>query len=193
MEGINVNHQYSKSYEYEKDFQDYSIKYLNPNIFYFSLLRGWNEYQIVQEFLKHKEYLSVFRSCNRGTKQNIWCNHCSKCLYVYIMLYPYLDDEEMKLVFENDMLNDKTLEDVFLDLILPDRLKPFECVGTRLEINFALQEALRNKKEYPYLLQLYKDKYSINNISKEIVENYWNSDNSIPEEYLLLFGDKNER
>lgn len=193
MEGINVNHQYSKSYEYEKDFQDYSIKYLNPNIFYFSLLRGWNEYQIVQEFLKHKEYLSVFRSCNRGTKQNIWCNHCSKCLYVYIMLYPYLDDEEMKLVFENDMLNDKTLEDVFLDLILPDRLKPFECVGTRLEINFALQEALRNKKEYPYLLKLYKDKYSINNISKEIVENYWNSDNSIPEEYLLLFGDKNER
>jgi hypothetical protein len=66
-------------------------------------------------------------------------------------------------------------------------------VGTRLEINYALQEALRNKKEYPYLLQLYKDKYSINNIPKEIVENYWNSDNSIPEKYLLLFGDKNER
>ena len=81
-EGLNINHQYSKSYEYEKDFQDYSHKYLNPNIHYFSLLRGWNEYQIVQEFLKHKEYLSVFRSCNRGTKQNIWCNHCSKCLYV---------------------------------------------------------------------------------------------------------------
>ena len=191
-EGLNINHQYSKSYEYEKDFQDYSHKYLNPNIHYFSLLRGWNEYQIVQEFLKHKEYLSVFRSCNRGTKQNIWCNHCSKCLYVYIMLYPYLSDEELRLVFENDMLNDSSLEAVFLDLILPDRLKPFECVGTRLEINFALQEALRNKENYPYLLQLYKDKYCGMMIDKNIVVKYWNSENSIPEEYLKKFGDYNE-
>lgn len=192
-EGLNINHQYSKSYEYEKDFQDYSHKYLNPNIHYFSLLRGWNEYQIVQEFLKHKEYLSVFRSCNRGTKQNIWCNHCSKCLYVYIMLYPYLSDEELRLVFENDMLNDSSLESVFLDLILPDRLKPFECVGTRLEINFALQEALRNKKNYPYLLQLYKDKYCGMMIDKNIVAKYWNSENSIPDDYLKKFGDKIER
>ncbi len=192
-EGLNINHQYSKSYEYEKDFQDYSHKYLNPNILYFSLLRGWNEYQIVQEFLKHKEYLSVFRSCNRGTRENIWCNHCSKCLYVYIMLYPYLSNEEIRLVFENDMLNDSSLESVFLDLILPNRVKPFECVGTRLEINFALQEALRNKEVYPYLLQLYKDKYCDNMIDKNVVKDYWNSVNSIPDVYLKEFGDYDEK
>ena len=188
-EGLNINHQYSKSYEYEKDFQDYSHKYLNPTIHYFSLLRGWNEYQIVQEFLKHKEYLSVFRSCNRGTKKNIWCNHCSKCLYVYIMLYPYLSDEELSLIFDNPMLDDKSMEKDFLDLILPDRLKPFECVGTRLEINYSLQEALRLKSNYPYLLQLYKDKYNMNEINGDVLIHYWNKDNSIPEEYLELFGD----
>ena len=193
FEGLNVNHQYSKSYEYESEFENYSNKYLNPNILYFSLLRGWSEYQILQEFLKHKEFLSVFRSCNRGTRDNIWCNHCSKCLYVYIMLYPYLTDEEMSLVFDRNMLDDESLEEDFLGLILPDRLKPFECVGTRLEINFALQEALRNKSDYPYLLRLYKEKYNVNEIDKNELINYWNKENSIPEEYLLLFGDVNER
>ncbi len=191
--GLKVNHQYSKSYEYELDFRNYAKEYLNPNISYFSLLRGWNEYQIVQEFLKHKEYLSIFRSCNRGTKENIWCNHCSKCLYVYIMLYPYLTEEELRLVFDKDMLDDKTLEEEFLDLVVSSRLKPFECVGTRLEINYSLQEALRRKNSYPYLLQLYKDNYMISDIDKNVVENYWNKDNSIPEEYLKLFGDKNEK
>ena len=193
FEGLNVNHQYSKSYEYESEFENYSNKYLNPNILYFSLLRGWSEYQILQEFLKHKEFLSVFRSCNRGTKENKWCNHCSKCLYVYIMLYPYLTDEEMSLVFDRNMLDDESLEEEFLGLILPERLKPFECVGTRLEINFALQEALRNKSDYPYLLRLYKEKFNINEIDKNELINYWNKENSIPEKYLLLFGDVNER
>ena len=90
------------------------------------------------------------------------------------MLYPYLSDEEIKLVFEKDMLNDSSLESVFL------------------EVNFALQEALRNKNTYPYLLQLYKDKYCGMMIDKNIVVKYWNSENSIPEEYLKKFGDHNE-
>ena len=57
----------------------------------------------------------------------------------------------------------------------------------------AHKEALRRKDSYPYLLQLYKDNYMISDIDKNVVENYWNKDNSIPEEYLLLFGDVNER
>ena len=109
------------------------------------------------------------------------------------MLYPYLTEEELRLVFDKDMLDDKTLEEEFLDLVVSSRLKPFECVGTRLEINYSLQEALRRKDSYPYLLQLYKDNYMISDIDKNVVENYWNKDNSIPEEYLKLFGDKNEK
>lgn len=192
FEGLNVNHQYSKSYEYEQDFYNYSKKYLNPNINYFSLLRGLNEYEIVKEFLRHKEYLSVFRSCNRGTKENKWCCNCSKCLYVYIMLYPYLTEKELDKVFDHNLLDDIHLEKEFLGLILPDMLKPFECVGTRLEINFALQEALRNKKSHPYLLKLYKEKYMTYEIDKKEVERFWNSENNIPEEYRNLFGDINE-
>ena len=190
--GLNVNHQYSKSFEYEMDFYNYSKKYLNPNINYFSLLRGLNESEIVDLFLEHKEYLNIFRSCNRGTKENKWCNHCSKCLYVYIMLYPYLTKEELSKVFDHDLLDDKDLEEDFIGLIDESKLKPFECVGTRLEINYALQKSL-DKEDLPYLLRLYKDKYMNNPIDSDMVKKYFNKDNNIPEEYMYLFGDKYER
>ncbi len=191
--GSSINHQYSKSYEYERDFRNYSKEYLNSSIEYFSLLRCWNEYRIVQEFLKHKEYLSIFRSCNRGTKKNIWCNHCSKCLYVYIMLYPYLTDVEMMTVFDHDLLDDKDLEEDFVKLVADEEMKPFECVGTKLEINYSLQEAMRRKKERPYLLKLYEEKYNKVAVDKVLVEDYYNKENFIPDKYLYLVGDTSER
>ena len=193
FQGLKVNHQYSKSYEYESDFRDYAAEYLNPNIKYFSLLRGYNESEIVKLFLKNKKYLNVFRSCNVGTRENKWCSHCSKCLYVYIMLYPYLTEEELNSIFDHNLLDDASLEEYFLGLVLEDRLKPFECVGTRLEINYALQEALRTKKDLPYLLKLYRDNYMKDVISDEEVNEYWNSENFIPEEYLKILGVADEK
>ncbi len=185
IKGTTINHQYSKSYEYEKDFQNYSNNYLSKEIYYFSLLRPWNEYRIIKEFVKHKQYLNIFRSCNRGTKTNSWCNHCSKCLYVYIMLYPHLTAEELNLVFDSNMLDDETLEKDFLGLILEDVNKPFECVGERKEINYSLALALKNKGEnLPYLLNLYKEKYNIPDINASEIEEYFNNINSVPEEYI---------
>lgn len=193
VEGLNINHQYSKSYEYEKDFRNYAFSYLNPNIEYFSILRCWNEYRIVQEFLKHKKYLSIFRSCNRGTKNNTWCNHCSKCLYVYIMLYPYLKEEELMLVFDHDLLDDSTLEEDFLGLVSVDKIKPFECVGTKEEINYCLQKAIeKGNGNLPYLLNLYNQKYN-QKVSDEMVENYFNKEHFIPDQYFVLLEGSNEK
>ena len=195
--GTNINHQYSKSYEYELDFRNYAYDYLNPHISYFSLLRCWNEYQIVQEFLRHKEYLSLFRSCNRGTRDNKWCNHCSKCLYVYIMLYPYLSEEEMNLIFDHNLLDDKSLEEEFLDLVVASRLKPFECVGTYEEVCFAISKAIFNienglidnnaeeydviKEELPYLLKYYKENFELIGLKYDLTKLY-NPENNLTEE-----------
>ena len=188
VRGMNINHQYSKSYEYEKDFREYTRKYFTEKIEYFSLLRCMNEYQIVQEFIKHKEYLFIFRSCNQGTKENNWCNHCSKCLYVYIMLYPHLTKEEMMKVFSSEMLDDASLEEVFKSLVLEDVDKPFECVGEKKEINYSLQKALKIKNgELPYLLKKYSE-YRQSNISLEKIENYFNNQHFIPSEYIHLIG-----
>ena len=50
IEGLTVNHQYSKSYEFERDFSDYLAKYAGVPIRYFSLLRPFNELQIAKMF-----------------------------------------------------------------------------------------------------------------------------------------------
>lgn len=181
-----VNHQYSKSYEFEKDFRWYTNKYFTDKIEYFSLLRCLNEYQIVKEFVKHEKYLDVFRSCNPGAKTNSWCGNCAKCLYVYIMLYPFISDEKLIAIFGNNMLDNKENLDLFLELVCDELNKPFECVGTKDEINYALSESLK-KDNLPYLLNYYKENLYDSKRSYNI-ENYFNKENFIPKEYLERIG-----
>lgn len=64
-----VNHQYSKSFEFEQDFVSYIKKVTDSDIHYFSLLRPLTEMQIAWLFSKCKSYHEVFRSCNAGSKQ----------------------------------------------------------------------------------------------------------------------------
>lgn len=190
IKGTNINHQYSKSFEFEKDFREYTSKYLTDKIEYFSLLRCWNEFQIVKEFLKYPKYLNIFRSCNKGSKTNSWCSDCSKCLYVFIMLYPYIEEKELLKIFKTNMLDENKYKDMFIGLVSDNENKPFECVGTKEEINYALTLSLNKKDKLPYLLQYYKDNL-YNKSKKYNIENYYNENNFIPKEYLERL--KNEK
>ena len=71
--GTEINHQYSKSYEFEADFNDYAARNWTAGIRYFSLLRPFNEIQIAKKFAALREFHPVFRSCNAGSKKNEWC------------------------------------------------------------------------------------------------------------------------
>ncbi len=188
--GSTVNHQYSKSFEFESDFRNYCAHYFTDQIQYFSLLRCLNEFGIIQRFLHHKVYLTVFRSCNVGTKENKWCNHCAKCLYVYIMLYPFLMQDKLDEIFDHNLLDDTDLFNIFIGLINPDTTKPFECVGTRDEINFSLRLAIEkdtaNNDQLPKLLQWYRDNYYAPSDQLSQIANYYNPQNFIPEQFLPL-------
>ncbi len=187
ISGTTINHQYSKSYEFEKDFEYYLQNYLCEKMHYFSLLRCMNEFQIVQKFIKFPSYLKIFRSCNVGTKTNSWCGHCAKCLYVYIMLYPFVSKERLIEVFGRDLLNDESLGQAFYSLINPDTTKPFECVGTREEINYSIKLAIENKdteEPLPKLLEWYHTSYNYNPTTQYNVSNYFNPEHNIPEPYL---------
>ncbi len=187
VKGTNINHQYSKSFEFERDFRAYSEKYFTKHIKYFSLLRCWNEYQIVKEFIKHPKYLDVFRSCNIGSKENKWCGNCSKCLYVYIMLYPFVEKEKLVSIFGKDMLDVIDYKDMFLGLINDNYDKPFECVGTKEEINYVLSLAIKKEHNLPILLKLYKDNY-FDDTKLYNVENYYNNHNFIEDKFLKMMG-----
>ncbi len=153
-----INHQYSKSFEFEKKFREYSKKYLSKESYYYSFLRSLNELEIARKFSQTPKYHKIFRSCNRGFKMGgIWCGQCSKCLFTYLILYPFLDPQNL---FEKDLLDDEKLSSIMEELLqMPGKFKPFECVGTKEEIEYAmLLGILKNKK---LLLEKYKDQISI--------------------------------
>ena len=73
--GTDINHQYSKSIEFERDFRDYVSQHLSEEIQYFSFLRPLNEMQIASLFAQCEAYHPVFRSCNAGsTKGGLICS-----------------------------------------------------------------------------------------------------------------------
>ena len=136
--GSYVNHQYSKSLEFEDDFRAYC-----PGFNYFSFLRPLSELQIAMLFSRFTQYHDVFRSCNAGSKQDIWCGHCAKCLFAYIILSPFIEPSRLNQIFGKSMLDDVTLEHEFRQLIGDAETKPFECVGTVSEVRQALSMALK--------------------------------------------------
>jgi hypothetical protein len=66
LDGIEINHQRSKSEEFEQLFQSYIHTNISKNLKYYSLLRPRNELRIVQEFCKYPQYFHSFSSCNRN-------------------------------------------------------------------------------------------------------------------------------
>ena len=136
--GHEINHQYSKSEEFEKDFKEYCQKYLAP-INYSSFLRNLNELQISELFSKMEKYHKLFRSCNKGSKMGIWCGKCPKCVSTFITLYPYLGEKTVE-IFGKNLLKDEKLKPVIEGLLGKNNLvKPFECVATYGEIKKALE------------------------------------------------------
>ena len=190
VSGTGVNHQYSKSTGFERDFREYCEKWLLAEPQYFSLLRPWTEWQIARRFVQYPKYFPVFRSCNAGSKKDEWCCNCAKCLYVYIMLAAFLDDDELVKIFGVDMLDDPKHEQLFNALEDPDLDKPFECVGTRAEIQLALDRAIMRREgmKMPVLLAKYKDKKRSEPIP---LDDFFDEDNFVPDELIgLLKGDK---
>ena len=191
IHGSKVNHQYSKTFEFEKDFKYYMDHYLTPEIHYFSLLRGLSELQIAGIFSRLTEYLPVFRSCNVGSKEERWCGHCAKCLFVCIMLSAFLDDETLVSIFHADMLNDVTLIPLFEQLTGITDDKPFECVGTREEVNTAAAVSIRTHLEQGKALPLLYEHYRRSSYypyykDKKIDWDQYNPENLVPKEYEPL-------
>ncbi len=191
--GTKINHQYSKSYEFEKDFQDYAREFLNKEIKYYSFLRPLSEYQIAMLFAKDKRFHQIFKSCNPGSKEVPWkwCCKCAKCLFVYSLLAPFLYKDELVAIFGKDLFEDKELLDLFLELLGKRNVKPFDCVGTFEEINYAVTKVIKrlDKNKLPYLLEYYYENYYDEEILEKDLEHFYSKKNSLSlEEEKLLKG-----
>ena len=185
VSGTGVNHQYSKSTAFERDFREYCERVFSAPPEYFSLLRPWSEWQIAKRFVTYPKYLPVFRSCNLGSKTDSWCGKCAKCLYVYIMLAAFIGDEELIGIFGSDMLDDEQFDGLFNGLVYADLDKPFECVGTRAEIQLALYTAYKRREggKLPLLLKRYISAHPERPVS---LDDFFDNDNFVPDELIGL-------
>jgi hypothetical protein len=192
--GQDVNHQYSKSLEFENDFRDYVKNFISEDFNYFSFLRPLNELTIAKYFSKFPQYHSVFRSCNVGSKENIWCCNCAKCLFAYIILSPFIEPEKMIQIFGEDLFDHvgagpdlPNLQHEFDQLIGKKDVKPFECVGTIDEVNTALNLHIQRFPNHtPILIEYYK---TLPNFTENPVDitNEFSDEHNLLSEFLDLF------
>lgn len=132
--GRAINHQYSKSLEFELDFQRYTNRYLSADIHYYSLLRPINELQTIRLLGTHPELLYQFVSCNRGNARSHWCRKCAKCASAFALIAGVLGlDLAVRIVGENLYLRMDLLP-TFEALLGLTAAKPFECTATTEEI-----------------------------------------------------------
>ena len=146
--GRPVNHQFSKSEEFEVAFRGVLADQGLPE--YFSWLRDRTELWVGREFAALTRYHDSFRSCNkafyaeRARRFAYWCGQCDKCCFIDLILAPFLPAETLRRIFAvaGEPLDDPGLAAKFRSL-LGAGAKPFECVGEVTECRAAVLLAAR--------------------------------------------------
>lgn len=153
--GLAVNHQYSKSLEYEQDFQQYLQDFVSPDVNYFSFLRPLTELHIAKLFAEHNfdKYFGIFSSCNKNWRQNGvtglgWCGKCPKCAFVFLIFTPFVPKDKLLQLFGHDLLADETLTPMYREIFGLEGYKPFECIGEVEEARLAALMAYESG-QYP--------------------------------------------
>jgi hypothetical protein len=153
LDGVEINHQYSKSLEFEADFAEYVGRHISPSISYFSFLRPLSEIEIARRFAKYSTYFGKFRSCNTAFKQSPaargrhWCCNCPKCRFVFLALSPFVSKPDLVEIFSGDLLDDEAQYGGFAQLCGLREYKPFECVGETSE-SAAVMSYLKNHPDW---------------------------------------------
>ena len=143
LEGVEINHQWSKGIDFERSLQAWSARHLVVGPAMFSLLRPFSELAIARELARHERWLPVVTSCNANFSLTSpgaprWCGRCPKCVFVFAVTTPWLDDRAREILFGADFLDDPLNVPVVLELLGLQGHKPFECVGTADEMRAAL-------------------------------------------------------
>lgn len=151
--GVEINHQWSKSVEFEGLFRNYISQFITAAVEYFSILRPFYEIEIVSRFAHMKSFHQLFSSCNINFKltdridRKRWCGHCPKCAFVFCLMAAFLRKSAAVAIFGKNLYADEGLIKTYRQLLGLEAIKPFECVGTPEETKMAFFMAFK-KGEY---------------------------------------------
>ena len=201
--GENINHQYSKSFAFEKNLSAYLNKYISPDLKYFSLLRRYSELKIVELFSHYPKYFSVFSSCNRNFKiaaaaPQRWCGECPKCAFAFSQLAAFLPKKKVLEIFGQNLYARPELLGLFLELLGERNFKPFDCVGEPSEVQAAMILSLKQPAfKNDYILKYFSQKIAPHIKGKQELINQALSldpENNIPENFkkIIILGFSHE-
>lgn len=154
-QGKAINHQYSKSLEFETAFQDILAKLFGWNVRYYSFLRPLSEVYIAELFAERyfDKYHDVFSSCNHAFVHSsdhiFWDGTCPKCAFIFLAFTPFVERTKLEALFSGkNLLQTPELEATYRQLLGIEGNKPLECVGEVKESRAAMDLA---KQTYPEL------------------------------------------
>ena len=144
--GRAVNHQWSKSWDAEVLIGAAVAEAVGQQLTVASFLRDRSELWVARRFAELDAYHHVFRSCNRAFTQDpaqratSWCGECDKCLFINLVLAPFVERDALRAIFDAEPLADPARADQLRTLVgLGEDHKPFECVGDPDESAHALR------------------------------------------------------
>lgn len=196
--GLGINHQYSKSFRFEKMFREYCAAYLSSDIVYFSFLRPLYELQVAKLFQPHAEKYQSFSSCNVN-KGESWCGECAKCTFTYLSLFPFLRNEQLQGIFNKNLFESPAGQRYITELVGLGNHKPFDCVGTIEESILAVSLAISKYEllgqPVPEFFKTLREKLDL---SEEYeyqklelrLKNDWSNAHFLPNDYANLLRDR---
>ncbi len=140
-QGKPVNHQWSKSFEAERQIQQFVQRSVWQPVTYFSAIRQLTSIGVAKAFANFPAYFEVFTSDNfvfridpAKRPSGRWGLESPKSLSSYILLAPWLSDQDVARIFGMDLLNEASLSRLFLELVGVEGEPPLDCVGTVEEL-----------------------------------------------------------
>ncbi|WP_297800684.1 UDP-N-acetyl-alpha-D-muramoyl-L-alanyl-L-glutamate epimerase [Arenimonas sp. GDDSR-1] len=139
-----VNHQWSKGWDFERAFAAHVRSHIAADLNYYSLLRPFSELAVARQFAKTDFYDAHFSSCNRNfhilgeRPAQRWCGVCPKCHFVFLALAPFMPKPRLMTIFGRNLLDEPAQIPGFDALLEYQDHKPFECVGEGRESRAAM-------------------------------------------------------
>ncbi len=139
-----VNHQWSKGWDFERRFGEHVERNVASGAHYYSALRPLSELAVARQFAKDDRYDAWFSSCNRNfhilgeRPVQRWCGVCPKCHFVFLALAPFMSKPRLVSIFGRNLLDDPAQAGGYDALLEFQDHKPFECVGEGRESRAAM-------------------------------------------------------
>jgi hypothetical protein len=140
--GRPVNHQWTKSYEFEAAIGTYRERWLPGAPVYCSPLRPLYEVQIIASLSGDVDAYLRTASCNRAPA-GAWCRSCAKCAWVFLATAALFGHDCAVRKIGADMFADPALAGLYQEMAGLAGAKPFECTGTEGEVRAAIRAAGR--------------------------------------------------